>query len=352
MSEQIKILSKDDKKAIINEVKQFMIESGNFDLSIYIKQLNDLYKEMEMAIEISEKYNPYIQKKQLIAHFSKELQRKQYLMAKGYLLIFTLREYLLNEKIGYRYYLKNQDGDGVDFKDFSTLQLLDLMTFEKKAIGLSESKIKDAKQNLNQAQLKMQQMVSATFKDYTSSSNNQYFRELGYYNLRQVKKSIMNQYYPQNPALRKKSSRAKYQTFNEGHILESLDITFSYLFSQEVYDPKQEEINKLFFGKFLARDNILASKAPDNIIGMTQIKSSGASLYNFNTIAKQIYLLYEMFNKLSPEKIEERIKYLYIDNTKNQEVYQQLGKDLEEQAKQAYNKIEKYLLENLKLAKT
>lgn len=349
--DNLNILSEDDKKAIINEVRQFMKKNGKFNLSNYVKQLNALYKEMELAIEFSEKYNPYIQKKQLIVHFSKDLERKQYLMAKGYLLIFTLREYLFNEKIGYRYYLKNQTGE-VGFKDFSTLQLLDLMTFEEKVIGLSESKIKQAEQKLNQAQLKMQQMVSATFKDYTSSSNNQYFRELGYYNLRQVKKSIMNQYYPQNPALRKKSSRAKYQTFNEGHILESLDITFSYLFSQEVYDPKQEEINKLFFGKFLARDNILASKAPDNIIGMTQIKSSGASLYNFNTIAKQIYLLYEMFNKLSPEKIEERIKYLYIDNTKNQEVYQQLGKDLEEQAKQAYNKIEKYLLENLKLAKT
>jgi hypothetical protein len=44
-------------------------------------------------------------------------------------------------------------------------------------------------------------------------------------------------------------------------------------------------IDNYMFGKYLKRDNILASKGGDNFLTNTSIKSNQANLYNFKTIA-------------------------------------------------------------------
>ena len=317
-----------------------------FNLSIYKAQVDSLIKEMNlMGIR---KYNSFTGKYFTSYEINKEVQNKSALAAKGYLLIFKLREYLTKESINYRYYFTDTSGD-VKVREFGEDKLLEIMQFSDNSnrIGVGVSKLMTIENQLNAEQQKQknifENLMNKQFKKYTYPKVNDYMRALGSNNLRQVRSAIMAQY-GKNPGLRTKDGR--YQTFNEGHIYESLDVTLTYLFlrKEALESISFKDVDDFMFGSFLSRDNVKASKGADNQYSKTSIKSNNASFYNFNTISNQLVQIQKMLNSTDEKEIRDTITNMFLDNTKT---YQEVQNDLSQVSDKALQELLEWTKTNL-----
>lgn len=268
---------------------------------------------------------------------NKQVSNRNLLAAKGYMLIFKFREYLLSESINYRYYFI--DDSGVQIRNFSDKQLLDFMTFQESRIGLNSTnliKSEDLKEKTS-----FTKMVNSYIKQYTIPDKNDYMQMIGYLNLRTVRKAIKMKY-KNNRGLGKSFDNRRYQTFNMGHIFESVDLSLTYWLMRK---DERLNVDDLMFGQFLKRDNIIASKGGDNYLTQTSIKSGNASIYSYNTVSNQLSQIWMLLKNKNPQTIKDQIKKIFLDDSsKSNMVYQ----DLEDKASKATDKllsdIEKSLL--------
>lgn len=334
---QEKILSEQEKESIYQSIVQIFGEEGAKTISFNLGQFKTTVDSVvaEMDLETTHSYIDRTGNKPIEVirkQMSQSVTRRNYLAMKGYLLIFKFREFLLNERINYRYYY--QDNDGItQSREFGDLDLLNLAQFSDVGIRLNSSKIKQDAHEGNQFFLtKMQQYINI----YTNPPENDYMKVVGNQNLRVVRKHIMNKYGSQNEGLKNKTGTA-YQTFNMGHIFESLDITLTDVFLN--YEPSERDshIDNYMFGKYLKRDNIIASKGADNFLSNTSIKSNEANLYSYNTIATQLYQIQQLLLLSSPIQIKEEIVNLFI-NTSGEKT-NLVGNQLEQSSQKALNKL-------------
>lgn len=333
-----KFLTEQEKESIYQDIIQIFGEEGSqvisFDLMKFKTNVNNVIAEMDLeTYSYIDRWSGDESIEVIRKKMSQTVNRRNYLAMKGYLLIFKFREFLFNERIGYRYYY--QDNDGVtQSREFGDLDLLNLTQFSDVGIRLNSSKIKQEAHEGNQFFIsKMQQYINI----YTNPPENEYMKIVGNQNLRVVRKYIMDRYYSQNPGLKNKKGTA-YQTFNMGHIFESLDITLTHIFFE--YDKPEERdphIDNYMFGKYLKRDNIIASKGGDNFLTNTSIKSNEANLYSYKTIANQLYQIQQMLLLSSPAQIQKEIVNLFI-NTSGEKT-NLIGNDIEKSAQKALDKL-------------
>ena len=170
-------------------------------------------------------------------------------------------------------------------------------------------------------------------------------RDPALYNLRIVRHAIMDRYFSNNPGLKTKDGK-RYQTFNMGHIYESLDLTITHTFMNFGEEKMDKYIDNYMFGKYLKRDKVIASKGGDNFLTNTSVKSNQANLYSFKTIANQLYLIQQMLLVTNEQKLKSEIINLFIDTSEKSD---DLRRDLEQSAQKATNKL---FLEIQKLLKT
>lgn len=346
---QTQYLSEAEIEKIYAEISEIYGNQGalKFNLSIFKAQVDSLLKEMD--IQSIRKKNSFTGKWFTSYEINKEVERKSALAAKGYLLIFKFREYLTGETINYRYYFTDSEGN-VKVREFGEDNLLRVMQFSPNGnkIGVATSRLMTMENELEAEQQKQKNMFESLmnkhFKKYTFPSVNDYMRSIGSNNLRRVRTAIMEQYGRRNPGLRTKDGRA--QTFNEGHIYESLDVTITYLFirRESLELIPFNDIDDFMFGSFLSRDNVKGSKGADNQYSKTSIKSNKASFYNFNTVSNQLVQIQKMLNSTDQNTIRDTIKFMFLDDTKT---YNGVKTDLTEANEKAVQELLEWTKQNL-----
>lgn len=331
------ILLESEKQAIRQEIINLFGEEGSsmlaFDLQSYKASVDAVISEMELE-EYS--YIDYWSGEPIVVtrkKMSQSVLRKNFLAMKGFLLIFKFRGYLFGSAIDYRYYYTDDQGT-VQSRSFGEMDLLDLTIFSGSGIQLDINAIKN---KTNEGSMFFQSKMNQYINIYTSPEKNEYMqkRDPSRYNLRIVRRNIMNRYYNQNPGLKTKDG-LRYQTFNMGHIYESLDITLIDAFMQHGEEQMDSYIDNYMFGKYLKRDSVLASKGGDNFLTNTSIKSNQANLYSFKTIANQLYLIQQMLLMTNKATLKQEIMNLFIDQSDKSSYIMQ---DLENSANKAVDKI-------------
>ena len=335
---QKNILFENEKEEIRKEIIDIFGEEGAaqlaFDLIKFKNALDNIISEMKLEEYSFTSYWTGEPIHVVRRRMSKEVTRRNYLALKGFMFIFKFREYLFNEKIDYRYYFQDEKGV-VNARSFGEMDLIDFTMFSEGAIKLNIKEIIDkGEEGKKYFTLKMNQYINR----YTKPDKNKYMqkRNPALYNLRIVRSHIMSKYNPPNKGLKTKDGQS-YQTFNMGHIYESLDLAL--VNSVLEFDEEQRNsqlIDALMFGRYLKRDTVIASKGGDNFFTNTNIKSNSANLYNFNTISNQLYIIQQMLKTTSKENILKDIKYLFIDKSEKSNIIKQ---DLEDKAQQATNKL-------------
>lgn len=303
--------------------------ASQFSLARFQNEIDSLIKRMDITEhQVHGFYNgkpiSYIRYR-----MGKDIAKKNLLAAEGYSLIFKFREYLLGEHLTYRYYFIDDDNQ-VNIRNFTELELLDFMTFEEQRIGLNSHALIQSEDLKDRSTF--QKMVNEYIQRYTSPDSNDYMRTIGYLNLRKVRKNIKLKY-GYNKGLSKGKDGRQYQTFNMGHIFESVDLSLTY---QLLHPEKNYNIDDLMFGIFLKRDTVIASKGGDNFLTNTSIKSGSASIYSYNTIANQLKQISFMLASKDPAFIKNKIEKLYLDNSEKSVL---LERDLETAAQNATNKL-------------
>ena len=107
------------------------------DLNKFERQIRTILKAVKTEVVISQTSGKKYRK---ILNLNK---RKQSLAARGYLLIFKFREFLLNETINYRYYFEDNQGHS-KVTTFTENEILQYMKFNNQGIQLNPSKAKFA----------------------------------------------------------------------------------------------------------------------------------------------------------------------------------------------------------------
>lgn len=319
MAENEKILDQDTIDNIYRTMLGIFSEEGGKtvikDIKEFKQQLQKIINEMDIQLVQSMAYYGNQWHSQMRYKMQKEVQHKNILAAEGYLLIFKFREYLLgNPAMEYRYYFMNKN-DQIEQRVFDESNILNFMKFDDNKIILNANKIIDLgnkKQNIE-----FMSFFNQYYKHFVD--NEKFMKNMGYQNLRRVRKSIYTKYSYNKGLLHKSSNR--YQLFNSGHLFEAMDITLTQALMDDVISD-QDSVESLFFGKFLKRDNVLASKGGDNYLINASIKSNNASLYSYNTIFHQLGVINEMLNKSNSydfETLRKNIIDLYIDDTEKSE---------------------------------
>ena len=309
------ILTEEQKKSITEMVADSFAEDlqGQLHMNLenFRSRVNYILSQMDLVRINNKKWG-----------FFNYTTKNNSVAAEGYLLIFNFRQFLLNEEIDYRYYF--YDGkEGVNKAvSFSEKDILKYIKFGSSAIQMNPTALK--KEEIDKQYSAFAQHY---FKLYTVPDVNDYMRLVTSknYSGRIVRQAIMNKYGKANPKLHKEGSR-KYQLFNRGHIYEAIDDAAATIIQNEE-DVSDEIMERYVFGKYLAYDNIKASRGGDNPITNTSIKSESADLYDYNTIKKQLEKIkYILDNGLiSQEETSERIKDLFLEKTKfaNEDDYEQ-----------------------------
>lgn len=241
--------------------------------------------------------------------------KKKNMAARGYILIFKFREFLFNEKINYRYYYQDNQGNS-KATTFTEDNIAKFMKFGPQGIQINpaEAKLADPAGEYNN-------LINHFFNKYTSPDSNSYMKLGNKTYGRVVRSGIMAQYEHSNPGLRQKST-GKYQLFNKGHIYEAIDTSISAI----VMDGSDTSNNALVeqmmdnyvFGKYLALDNIRASQGGDNPLTNTSIKSGGADLYDFYTIRTQLEQIQQILNGgiVFQEEIAKELEKMFLHQSK------------------------------------
>lgn len=326
-----KFLSQSEIDIIYKDMANIFGEEGKhlFLFSSFKAEIENTLKEMKVQSIMKKKFYNNKPISFISYEMNKEVMQRNLLAAKGFMLIFKFREFLFNEKINYRYYFQNQETGQVESRDFGDNRILEFMKFGESSILVNSQKLIQSQELKG----KTEQMAKMTqyFQKYTSPDLNPYMRAVGYLNLRMVRKTIRERY-AMNKGLLKTGSR-KHQTFNEGHIYESLDLALTF---QTLNPDNNLSIDDLMFGMFLKRDTVIASKGADNFFTNTSIKSNNASFYSYNTISNQLMLIKMMLDSKDPEYIKNQIKYLFLDDSNKASI---LERDLESAANQAFEKL-------------
>lgn len=318
----------DIKKTIASLYATQVDNSLKLDLQKYLSRVNAILKVLETTTEAvyhtSEKFKrddgSYKQKG--IEIVKKQALSQRYL-AEGYLLIFKFREFLLETPINYRYYFTDSTGT-THSREFSEENILKYIKFGQIAIEINASALQ--KNNKSNTRL-----ISKTH-DFLMNKYYKIFTQGGY--MRQAKSSsrmfvgnpTFSKYVGQNPGLINQRQPDSRQLFTQGHIYEAIDTAISGLLQlkEATFDARGVELpgsterqllTSYVFGRYLAYDNIIASKGADNRISNTSIKSNDADLYDYRTIIKQLISIKKICegNTLTPAKMRGEISKLFLD---------------------------------------
>lgn len=314
------ILSEKDIENILSRVSDSFAEDLNreliLDVNNFKQEIMTIINKMKFIEVYSSNSGKY--KGSRISRMGK--QKRAYL-AEGYLLIFKMRQFLLNEPINYRYYY-NTDNGGARVISFSEDNLLKYMKFGQFSIQILDSALK--KQESDQSYQQLLDIHYANLMNGLQKANT-----TGFY---VVHSAIMNKYGGLNPGLRRKNAN-NYQVFTRGHIFEAMDIAFSEAM-QEQKIADYGLIEKAMFGKYLAYDNIAASKGGDNAITMTSIKANVADILDYTTIIKNLQSILNILELRDRAEMKTAIESLFMDQSK----YQTLN-DFNDAANAAVDKL-------------
>lgn len=316
------ILTENQKKSIRRAIAQTFAEDLNGHLTVNLNQfrnqINLVLRQMSLVPE-AKKYK-----------FLNHTRTKNMIAAKGYLLIFKFRQFLLDEEIDYRYYYFDPKEGYSKAVSFTEDNLIDYIKFGKNAIQINPTPLKKSEINAEYTAF-----ASHFFTLYTVPDVNDYMRLIvgPSYSGRVVRSKIMNTYGRLNSGLRNK--RGGYQMFTRGHIYEAIDDAATEVMKNDEVGT-DEIITKYVFGKYLAYDNIKASQGGDNPLTNTSIKSESADLYDYNTIRDQLIEIKAILDAglVNPEIATEKIEKLFMNKTKYT-----TDKDFERSAQNALNNL-------------
>ena len=295
------ILSGFDRDEIEKRIAKIFTEESE---QIILKDIHSLKQEVDRILN-----NVKLKSSdQTIAYNTKE---KENMIAEAYLIVFKLREALLQESIDYRYYYTAPDGKTKVYH-FTEKDILKYFHFDTNKLTLLDSKIRQAAEDSEYQRLVDRHMENLMKKvssiQITSKNGHKTTRQL-------VSDDIIRKYGSKNSGLINKDSGGA-QLFTQGHLYEAVDIAFSESIQNNKIDD-YDYIEDLVYGKYLKYDSINGTKGGDNHITMTQIKSNSASFLKYNTIIDALGEISTMLDKATPSpQLKEKIKNLYISEVK------------------------------------
>lgn len=314
---QINYINKEVEKAFVEGIDGVL----NIEINNLKKQIKLILKNMHLE-QVMSSSNPQKHKGWKLININ---PRKRALAMRGYILIFKFREFLLNEKIDYRYYYEDEFGNS-HAREFSEKNIGQYVKFTSQGILINPNTAKYA-----DVAKDYDNVMNYYFQMYTIPDKNKYMQVASDSYGRVVRSSIMNMYYHSNPGLKTKNNR--YQMFNKGHIYEAIDTSISKLITDDTLIT-DKAIENYVFGKYLALDSIRGSQGADNPITSTSIKSGGADLYDFYTIKSQLEQIYWILTEglKNPEEMEEIIKKNFLHKSKfeDEKAYQNIASNLVE----------------------
>ena len=301
------------------------------DLQNFKRQVDTILRYMKIVELVTERGN----KHWVLYNATPKVQRYA---ARGYVLIFKFREWLLNETLNYRYYYYDNEGT-VRSSQMTENNIMNFIKFGKYGLQINPTQAKTASSAstlyntvLNEYYQKYMQMGDNNKGPYLQSGSSYGFV---------LRSAIMKVYEKQNPGLRANSG--KYQMFNRGHLLEALDTAISDIVThdQKINDSNMEAY---VFGKHLALDHIKASQGADNNFTKTSIKSGSADLYDYSTIRFQLETIQKILNGgIDRQTAEENIMNLFMHSSKYKS-----GEEFQETANKAVDKLLKAMQTQLK----
>ena len=307
---QIANINKSVAEAFVEETDgTFSMNMGKFK-----KQIDFLISHMKMEETF---HSTGKHKGWKLINYSK---RSRAYMARGYMLIFNFRRYILDEEIDYRYYYTDNQGQA-HVTTWKETDMTKYMKFTASAIQINPATAKMASIKND-----YQEMLQECYGIYTSMPymHPAYHDKTSSWLL--ASQAIREKY---GGALFKKSGSP--QAFTQGHIFEAIDGAIA-----EVLENNGNEamIESYIFGRYLNYDNIKGSRGGDNPLTNTSIKANSADLYDFSTIKKQLELIQEVINGgIDKEKTLQLIKKEFMDEDRYGQLY-------EETAQKAYRKLE------------
>ena len=312
------------QERIQNEIVKIFTDGTHEELTLNIERLR---KKLDVIID-KVQLQAYKAGTETRYKIRNNTDNKLELMAEAYLLLFQIREFLTGENIDYRYYYTTSAGEAQVIQ-FQEKDLMEYMKFGKDALEISQGRIKKGQNNEKyQALLDSHyQNLYQGIQDSTTAGR------------KVVHSYIMNKYNGTNPGLRNKEDPRKYQLFTMGHFFEAVDIAITEAIEQNQID-KYSFIENAVYGKHLYYDNVEGLRGGDNAITMTQIKSNAASILKYYTIIESLKKLRDIINMedINKETIKERVKELYLHETKYQDM-----QAFERAANQAAEKLVKIL---------
>lgn len=302
------VLSSQQISSLYRQVAKAFVEEGEEQLSIdlknFKKQIDTILKQVKVVQIISERGNK---------HWTlyNATPKRQALAARGYVLIFKFREWLLNEQLNYRYYYADSQGN-IHATEMTEANILNFIKFGREGLQIDPTAAKGG----NSASALYDSLVNQYYQLYMNfgeEGKNAYMQKGTKYGFL-VRSHIMNLYEGMNPGLRAKDGR--YQMFNKGHILEALDTAISDIVTHD-FEISDSIMETYVFGKHLQLDHIKASQGADNNFTKTSIKSGSADLYDFSTIRAQLEVIQHILSgEFDRNKAEEAIMGLFMHQSK------------------------------------
>lgn len=265
--------------------------------------------------------------------------KRQALAARGYVLIFRFREWLLNERLNYRYYYQDNQGN-IHATEMTEENILNFIKFSQAGIQINPTLAKTA----NSAPALYNSIINQYYQlymNFNGKGKGEYLQKGANYGFL-VRSHIMKTYEKMNPGLRTKDGR--YQLFNRGHILEALDTAISDIVTHNL-EINDSMMAQYVFGKHLQLDHIKASQGADNNFTKTSIKSGSADLYDFFTIRTQLEEIQKILNGgFDRDQAEQTIIKLFMHQSKYT-----LGDEFQKTADEAIDKLLTEMQKQLKI---
>lgn len=302
------ILSSQQISALYRQVAKAFVEDGVEQLSIDLKnlkrQVDTILKQVKVIQITTERGNK---------HWTlyNATPKRQALAARGYVLIFKFREWLLNEQLNYRYYYEDNQGN-IHATEMTEANILNFIKFGREGLQIDPTAAKAG----DTASVLYDSLVNQYYQQYMSfgaEGKGAYMQKGAKYGFL-VRSHIMNLYEGMNPGLRAKDGR--YQVFNKGHVLEALDTAISDIITHD-FEISDSMMETYVFGKHLQLDHIKASQGADNNFTKTSIKSGSADLYDFSTIRAQLEVIQHILSgEFDRDQAEEAIIKMFMHQSK------------------------------------
>lgn len=297
-------------------------------------------------------------------------------LAKGYLMIMTLREILLGEKINYHIYVGNDFGDtrAVTLGDKAILDLMMFPGSSFKQIEIGNKKIEELEKNVSKDYdnideiLKDMEERSIAYQDFLPKIIDRDFEI--FVNKGQKLYKIQHQVIDNDTSISdaykmqlfKKGTNDIYDkknrsrnAFNRGHLAEAFDIAYDSLITVGKQIYQYDSLRTPYFYKNLVYDNIKATRGGDNAVRLEQqfsVKAYAANLYNISTLYGDIVELTTMIdlvltpNENNKQKIKEHLYNMFIDNSKFKDAFgdaadNEINKILDESINILFNSVKK-----------